>query len=273
MEEFEHLIFKAKEEVYSHLQGSNLSKLLGQGYDFSELRPYEISDDIRHISWINSAKLGEPYVKKMHEERELLVQVAMLVDGRMVIGQKEALMQKVLAILGYSTLFTHNRLSLSFMLGETLENFEATKEVADFENRLKRFSQIEPLGVAMVYDELQEKLLSVQEQKSLFFVVGDFLDEVDFSILAQKHELCVVMVRDRWEENPNFSANSELVNPLTKRRLSKNGSKRALAEYRKKLEAHDAQLYAHFNAHNIKYVKLYALEEVLGKLEKLFHLH
>lgn len=55
MDEFQTIIFKAKEDVFTHLQGGNFSKLLGQGYDFSELRPYEASDDIRHISWVNSA--------------------------------------------------------------------------------------------------------------------------------------------------------------------------------------------------------------------------
>ena len=91
MNNFKTLILKAKEDLYTLLQGSNFSKVLGQGYDFSELRPYEQGDDIRYVSWINSAKLGEPYIKKMHEERELLVHVALFIDGRTVIGNKREL--------------------------------------------------------------------------------------------------------------------------------------------------------------------------------------
>ena len=271
MDNFKSIIFKAKEDVFSHLQGANFSKLLGQGYDFSELRPYNSGDDIRNISWINSAKLGEPYVKKMHEERELLVHVAMLLDGRAVIGQKQKLMLEVLAILGYSTIFTNNLLSISFCLGKNFRSFEATKNVEAFDETLEVFSKIEPLGLEIEYEHLENKLFEVQEEKSLLFVVGDFLDEVDFSILAQKHQLCVIMVRDRWEEKPVVSANMELVNPLSNKIMSQTTSKKAIAYYVQKLEEHDAKLYAHFHEHNIQYVKIYEPERMVEKLEQLFY--
>jgi len=271
MDAFKTIIFKAKEDVYSHLQGANFSKLLGQGYDFSELRPYEASDDIRHISWVNSAKLAEPYVKKMHEERELLVHVAMLLDGRAVIGQKQKLMLEVLAILGYSTIFTNNLLSISFCLGKNFRTFEATKNVEAFDDTLEVFSKIDALGLEIDYANLQKRLVEVQEKKSLFFVVGDFLDEVDFSVLAQKHQLCVLMVRDRWEENPLLSADAELLNPLNNEIMRKTVSKKALKHYVEQLKEHDTKLYAHFHEHNIKYVKIYEPERIVEKLEQLFY--
>ena len=271
MDAFKTLIFKAKEDVSTHLQGGNFSKLLGQGYDFSELRPYEDSDDIRHISWVNSAKLGEPYVKKMHEERELLVHVLMLVDGRAVIGEKQELMTKILAILGYSAIVTNNLLSISFTLGKGFKSFERTKNIEAFESSLDIFTQIEPLGLEIDYANLQNRLLEVQEQKSLFFVVGDFLDEVDFSVLAQKHQLCVIMVRDSWEERPVVSSDAELVNPLTNKIMAKRVSKKAIEHYVQKLEEHDEKLYKHFNTHQIKYVKIYEKDEIFEKLEQLFY--
>lgn len=271
MDEFQTLVFRVKEEVYHHLQGSNLSKFLGEGYDFSELRPYDSMDDIRHISWINSAKLGEPYVKKMHQERQLLVHIAMLVDGRAVIGKKQEVFREILAILGYSTLLTHNRLSTSFTLGDDFKSFEETSSLEAFEKSLSRFLNIEPLGLTLDYEAVPIKLLDLESQKSLFFVVGDFLDEMDLSVLAQKHELYVVMVRDRWEENPTLATNEELVNPLTNKVLHKRASLKALAHYVSQLKAHDVKLYAHFEEHQIKYVKIYEPQEVFKKLEELFH--
>jgi uncharacterized protein (DUF58 family) len=271
MDEFESIVLKAKDDVYTLLQGGNFSKFLGQGYDFSELRVYESSDDIRHISWINSAKLGEPYVKKMHEERELLVHVSMLLDGRAIIGKKQALMTHVLAVLAYSTVFSNNLLETSFTFGSEFKSFEFTKNVEAVEDALNEFSKIEPLGLELDYSKVQDKLLKVQEQKSLFFVLGDFLDEIDLSVLAQKHELCVIMVRDRWEENPVISSDIELVNPLSKASISKTLSKKALSYYKEKLEEHDENLYAHFHQHNIKYTKVYEASEVTEKLEQLFY--
>jgi len=161
MERFESIVLKAKEDVYTHLQGSNFSKILGQGYDFSELRMYESSDDIRNISWINSAKSNELYVKKMHEERELLVHVSVLLDGRSVIGEKQNLMTYLLAILAYSCVHTNNLLEVSFSLGKAFKSFEATKNVDAVENILNAFHGLKPLGLELDHQPMANKLLNV----------------------------------------------------------------------------------------------------------------
>ncbi|CAA6819305.1 MAG: Unknown protein [uncultured Sulfurovum sp.] len=271
MQEFESIVLKAKEDVYTHLQGGNFTRFLGLGYDFSELRSYESSDDIRYISWINSAKSNELYVKKMHEERELSVQVAMLVDGRCVIGEKQALMTYILTFLAYSSLSTNNLFSAFFSIGKEIKNYEAQKSLDALEPILSLFGSIEPLGLQLDYENIENVLLKLQEKKSLFFVVGDFLDDIDLSVLAQKHELYVIMVRDKWEENPVVDSDTALINPLANSKISNSLSKKALVYYVQKLKAHDEKLYAHFNQHNIKYIKVYEVSEVYEKLEQLFY--
>jgi len=269
-EPLESIVFKAKEDVYTLLQGGNFSKYLGVGYDFSELRAYESGDDIRHISWINSAKLGEPYVKKMHEERELNIAICTLVDGRTIIGNKQESMSYLLALLSYSSLYSNNLLQTSLCFGQEFKSFEPTKEIEQVDRVLKEFTQKEPLGLKPAYNTLEQRLLKSIEQKSLLFIVGDFLEQVDFSVLAQKHEVCAIVVRERWEENPTATANSELVNPITHRVLTQTLSKKAVAHYQQKLQEHDAELFDHFNSVGIKYVKVYERGEVLEKLERLF---
>ncbi len=56
------LQLKARHQVYTLLSGHNLSKLYGEGYDFSELREYLVGEDIRKINWTISAQLGGPYI-------------------------------------------------------------------------------------------------------------------------------------------------------------------------------------------------------------------
>ena len=269
--DFETVLLKAKEDVYTLLQGGNLSKILGQGYDFSELRNYESTDDIRHISWINSAKLGEPYVKKMHEEKELNVLIAPLIDGRMLIGEKRKTMSHILALLGHSALYSNNLFQTAFFEGDIFKLSEASKNVEELEKSVNILNTLNLLGLKLQYDSIQTKLLQAIEQKSLLFVVGDFLDEVDLSILAQKHEVYALIVRDVWEENPSVSPDVQLVNPLSNALLHQALSKKALTHYVQKLKAHDLKLYEHFNAHNIRYVKIYEQCEVLKKLEQLFY--
>jgi uncharacterized protein (DUF58 family) len=271
MHAFQTILLKAKEDVYTYLQGSNFTKILGQGYDFSELRTYESTDDIRHISWINSAKSNELYIKKMHEERELLVHVSMLLDGRAVIGKKQMVMTEILALLAYSTIYSNNLLNTSFTFGSSFKSFEATKNVEAIENILNEFHHIEPLALEIDYRNIQDRLIKVQEQKSLFFLVGDFLDEIDLSVLAQKHELCVIIVRDSWEENPSVHSDVELINPLSNRKITNTLSQKSLRYYVQKLKEHDEKLYAHFYEHQIKFIKIHDTSNVFKKLEQLFY--
>jgi len=51
---FKVLQLKARHQVYTILSGNTLSKLYGEGYDFAELREYQMGDDIRKINWTRS---------------------------------------------------------------------------------------------------------------------------------------------------------------------------------------------------------------------------
>ena len=99
------LQLKARHQVYTLLSGHNLSKLHGEGYDFSELREYQIGDDIRKINWTISAKLGKPHIKELHANRELSVVVCALMDGSLHFGTGNAKQEKlteVATLLGFA---------------------------------------------------------------------------------------------------------------------------------------------------------------------------
>jgi uncharacterized protein (DUF58 family) len=261
------ILLKAKEDVYSHLSGGNLSRILGQGYDFAELREYDSSDDIRHISWINSAKLGEPYVKKMHEERELNVAVCSLVDGRFLLGKKRELVAYVIAVLGYSAYEANDIFSAFTFLGSELKSYEATKNIYNIEKMMEDIDRVELLGKKLDYTKVSDIAL---ESKHLLFVLGDFLDPIDLSVLAQKHEVVVIIIRDELEEHPKASVDTQLIDPQRNQVLNQSLSKRAIEHYRIKLLEHDEQLEKHFHQHNIAYIKVYNSEELIGKLEGVF---
>jgi len=261
------ILLKAKEDVYTHLSGGNMSRILGQGYDFAELREYDPSDDIRHISWINLAKLGEPYVKKMHEERELNVAVCSLVDGRFLLGKKQELLAYVVAVLGYSAYEANDLFTACTFMGSELKRYEATKNLYSIESVVEDIGNRKLLGERVDYSKID---MIEMESKHLLFVIGDFLDSVDLSVLAQKHEVVVIMVRDELEENPSVSIDAQLIDPQTNQPINQMLSKKAIEHYRAKLSEHDELLIEHFHQHNISYVKVYNSEEFIGKLESLF---
>ena len=266
-QELQTILLKAKEDVYTHLSGGNLSRILGQGYDFSELREYENSDDIRHISWINSAKLGQPYVKKMHEERELNVAVCSLVDGRFLVGDKKVTLSYVLALLAYSAYEANDLFSAVMVVGSLLKSYEPSKNLYAIEKVMEELYDAELLAQKVDYSQIEDIQL---DSKHLLFIVADFLDPIDLSMLAQQHEVVVIMIRDPLEENPCVSVDGQLINPQDNQALNQTLTRRAIDHYKAKLLEHDEHLVAHLNRQSIRYVKVYNSDEVLEKIERLF---
>ena len=266
----ERILLRAKRDVYTHLSGGGLSNKMGLGYDFSELRKYEWGDDIRHISWINSAKLGEPYVKRMHEERALNVALCSLLDGRFVVGKKREVLTQVVATLGYAVSSANDRFLNMVVRGEEITVYEPTGNLVQIERGLSSLCEGELLGRAVNPTSVVKALLERVEQRSLLFIVWDFLDPIDLSVLSQKHEVVVVMIRDALEEHPKPSGRDQLVNPQTNQLIPKSLSKGAIAHYRQKLLEHDEQLLEHLYGCDIRFVKIYETDRVFESLNQLF---
>src|SRR5215213_7068002 len=53
------------------LQGDYRSLFAGHGLDLAEIREYQAEDDIRYMDWNVTARMGTPYVRKYHEDREI----------------------------------------------------------------------------------------------------------------------------------------------------------------------------------------------------------
>ena len=65
-------------QVADVLPGAYSSVFKGRGVEFDEVRPYVPGDDVRSIDWNVTARMGEPFIKRYVEERQLTV--LMLVD-------------------------------------------------------------------------------------------------------------------------------------------------------------------------------------------------
>src|SRR5690606_41444740 len=53
------------------MQGDYRRLFYGEGLDFVDLREYQLQDDVRHIDWNVSARMGSPYVRQYAEDREI----------------------------------------------------------------------------------------------------------------------------------------------------------------------------------------------------------
>lgn len=267
------LQLKARHQVYTLLSGHNLSKLHGEGYDFSELREYQIGDDIRKINWTITAKLGKPYIKELHANRELSVVVAAFMDASLYFGAGNAKQEKlteVATLLGYaaqqnSDLFT----GLSYTQ-ESTHATPPTKQLYHIEQFSKTLFEASLLNTSLDYHTAIQDLFKRLHKPSLLFVLSDFLEEVDLSLLAQKHEVIAVVIRDREEEMPKRLGEVTLSSPQDKKKMDTYFGQRSIEKYLTKLKENDEKLAEHFARYDIRSVKIFTDDEVVSKLVGLF---
>ena len=267
------LQLKARHQVYTLLSGNTLSKLYGEGYDFAELREYQMGDDIRKINWTITAKLGKPYIKVLHANRELSVVVATLMDGSLYFAQSNAKQKKlteVAALLSYAAQYNGDLFTGVGYTPKEILLTPPTKQRFHVEHFLERLHTTPLLGSTLDVKESVKALFDRLHKPSLLFVLGDFLEEVDLSLLAQKHEVIVVIIRHREEEFPQKLGEITLRNPKNTVQRKTYFGKRSMVRYAAKREEHDRKMAVHFARYGIRSLKIFTDEEPIEKLQNLF---
>ncbi len=267
------LLIKTKRQVFSEMIGNNPSLFHGEGYDFSELREYQIGDDIRKIDWTITAKLQKPYVKLFHEERELHVVAACMMGGSLFFGThriKQEVVAEVAAILGYSAV-KNGDLFTGAVVTKSVENVErATKRLFGVNRFVESIDAMRVLGREADYVDGVRQLFRRIKRRSVLFVIGDFLAPLDLGLLSKRHEVIAVIVRDRFEEHPRPLGQVHLVDPENGSTLQTHFGQRSVEKYRAHIIASDKALYHHLHKHRIRFVKIYTDDDPFGKLIKLF---
>jgi len=270
---FKALQIKARHQVYTLLSGNNLSKLHGEGYDLSELREYQPGDDVRKINWIITAKQGKPYVKELLANRELSVVVAAMMGGSLYFcdgNAKQQTLAETSALLGYAAYQNGDLFSGLGYDAHHTHFTPPTKQLYAVEHFSETLFHIDTLGSTLEYAHCLKNLFNRTYKPSLIFILGDFLQEVDLSLLAQKHEVIALIIRDRSEEDPKKLGEVILEDPQSHTKMNTFFGKSSIERYLTKLQKNDEALIEHFSQYNIRYTKIYTDEEPIGKLIHLF---
>ena len=273
MSKLQKILVRARRQVFSEMVGNNPSIFQGEGYDFIELREYMPGDDIRHIDWNITAKLKKPYIKIFREERELSVVIASMLNGSVYFGSKrlkQDVIAEVNALLSFSTIKNGDLLS-SYIFTDKLEShLKPSKKLYQVHKNVEQILAFEPLNHKADYKVLGDTLFKRLKRKSLIVIVGDFFEIPDLKLLAKKHEVIAVIVRDRLEEHPPQMGFSSLVDPESGAVLDGDFNAQTVKEYAKKVLIHDRELYATFRKHQIRFTKIYTDENISVGLRRLF---
>ena len=191
------------------LQGDYRTLFYGFGVDFADLREYQPEDDIRYIDWNVTARMGTPYVRQYHEDREItawfLLDVSPSVDFGTVQNQKRSMLVDFVAVLARLLTRHGNRVG-AVMYGSGIQHrvpagggrLHVLRLVNDLlkQPRLSRapFTDLKPLF---------ENALNSIKRRSLIFIISDFISvpgwERPLSLLNQRHEVLAIRLWDPRE--------------------------------------------------------------------------
>jgi uncharacterized protein (DUF58 family) len=193
--------------VNSLFTGEYRSVFKGQGMEFSEVREYQVGDEVRSIDWNVTARMGKPYVKRYIEERELTVMLLVDLSGSERFGTrrrfKSELASELAAVLAMSAIRNNDRVG-ALLFTDHIEHVVPPRKGRRHALRLMRdLLGFEPTRSGTDLARALDYTAKLLVHKAIIFVVSDFQDEDiehPLKLLAQRHDVVAVTVDDPSEQ-------------------------------------------------------------------------
>jgi len=267
------IIIRTKRAVFNEYLANHPSLFDGDGLDFSELREYISGEDAKKIDHITSAKKQKPYVKVYKSERELNIAVFSLLGGSIYFGtkkQKQELVAQIVALLGISAINFQDRFS-SYIFTDKVESFiKPSKKLSFVTKAVEEILEFNPLQKRLDLKNLEKEINKHIKKRSLIFLIGDFFEHPELKKLNIKHELFVIIVRDRFEEKLEDLSLINLLDASTKQSICIDLNQNVIKEYQKRVKKSDHTLYEDLKRDRVKFTKIYTDENPIKNIKKLF---
>ena len=200
------LEIKTRGLVDTVFAGNYHSVFKGRGMNFEDVREYQPGDEIRAIDWNVTARLGNAFVKKFTEERELTVMLIVDVSASGSFGSstqsKRELAAEVACLLAFSAIRNNDKVGL-LLFTDRVELFIPPKKGRSHTLRLIReILFFEPAGRGTDPALALDYLNRIVTRRAVVFFISDF-QAPDFShtlaVSGRRHDFIAVRIQDERE--------------------------------------------------------------------------
>jgi uncharacterized protein (DUF58 family) len=200
------LEIKSKKITTDLFTGEYHSAFKGKGMSFKEVREYAAGDDTRFIDWNVSARLGHTYSKVFEEERELTVMLLIDISASSLFGtvhaRKRDMITEIGAVLSFSAVNNADKIGAIFY-SDKVEGYIPPKKGKQHALYIVRqLLSKEPQGKGTEVSKALRYFNNVTRQKSIAFVLSDFLDanyEDALRISGKKHDVIGIKIYDKMD--------------------------------------------------------------------------
>lgn len=191
------------------LQGEYRSLFTGTGLDLAEIREYSADDDIRYMDWNVTARMGTPYVRKYHEDREInawfLLDLSPSVDFGTVNALKRDYLVEFVAVMARLLTRHGNRVGAIFYgshIDRVIPASGGRMQVLRLINDLQNVPKLSRAPFSNM-STLLNAANNFIRRRSLVFIVSDFISEPGWEgplrLLSQRNEVLSVRLWDPRE--------------------------------------------------------------------------
>ena len=186
--------------------GEYESVFKGQGITFDEVREYQVGDEIRTIDWNVTARMGQAYIKKYVEERELVMMLVVDMSASTSFGSiaetKAEIAAEIAALLAFSAIKNNDKVGL-ICFTDTVEHFVAPRKGKRHVLRVVRdILHFQPKQSGTNIETALAFVDRVLKPHSVVFLISDFKDagyEKQLRLSSKRHSLVAITLQDRRE--------------------------------------------------------------------------
>ncbi len=198
---------KLKTLVNNVFAGEYRSRFKGSGMEFDEVQEYVSGDDIKTIDWNVTARMNRPFVKRYHEERELVFMLAVDISASVHFGSTEKskhdVAVEIAAMLALSAFKSRDKIGLLLFTDE----MEFYMPPARGRNHVLRIIRElicrHPRSMKSQLNAPLQTLAKLLKKRSAIFLISDFLYPIDYhkalQQLAHRHKLMAIKIYDAHE--------------------------------------------------------------------------
>ncbi|MCO5258518.1 MAG: DUF58 domain-containing protein [Crocinitomicaceae bacterium] len=207
LEKIHRLEIKTKGLTKHIFSGEYHSAFKGRGMAFSEVRNYQIGDEIRTIDWNVTARFNDPHVKVFEEERELTVMLLVDVSSSGDFGStertKKDLLLETMAVLAFSALSNNDKVGVLFISDEVERYIPPKKGRKHILYLLREFIAFQPKNKGTNLNNGLKFFRNTHKKRTICFVVSDFIDDSHFieglKITHKSHDVIALLLEDPSE--------------------------------------------------------------------------
>jgi len=259
--------------------GEYHSAFKGRGMTFSEVRDYQMGDEVRTIDWNVTARFNQPYVKVFDEERELTVMLIIDVSGSENFGSasktKKDLALELAAVLSFSAISNNDKVGAIFVSDKIEKYIAPGKGKKHSLIILRELIELKPENKGTNLNEAMKFFRNTQKKRSIAFVISDFLDDNDFmeglKVSRKKHDIVALRLLDKAERELPKMGIVQLFNAETGKTTWTNTNRKKTRDiHRENFQKHEEKLSKEFLKAGIDYTTIATEDDFIKPLVQLF---